>query len=78
MAGAAKDMVANEKYCNLPGAVRKTGNLPFSANQGVHSADDVVLTASGPGAELFHGRIDNTRVFRYIATALGLTAPSGQ
>jgi alkaline phosphatase len=78
VAGAAKDMVANEKYCNLPGAVRKTGNLPFSANQGVHSADDVVLTASGPGAELFHGRIDNTRVFRYIATALGLTAPSGQ
>src|SRR5882762_1129885 len=72
VAGAAKDMVANEKYCNLPGAVRKTGNLPFSANQGVHSADDVVLTASGPGAELFHGRIDNTRVFRYIATALGL------
>jgi len=78
VAGPAKDMVANEKYCTQPGAVRKTGNLPFSASQGVHSADDVVLTASGPGAELFHGRIDNTRVFRYITTALGLTAPAGQ
>jgi len=78
VAGPAKDMVANEKYCTQPGAVRKTGNLPFSASQGVHSGDDVVLTASGPGAELFHGRIDNTRVFRYITTALGLTAPAGQ
>ena len=27
----------------------------------------------GPGAEQFRGRIDNTRVFRYIATALGLS-----
>jgi alkaline phosphatase len=38
----------------------------------VHSGDDVVLTASGPGAEMFHGRIDNTAVFRAMATALGL------
>ncbi len=45
---------------------------PFSQPQGVHSADDVVLTAMGPGAELFRGRIDNTRVFRVMATALGL------
>jgi alkaline phosphatase len=28
----------------------------------------------GPGAELFRGRLDNTRVFRVIATALGLGA----
>jgi alkaline phosphatase len=40
----------------------------------VHSADDVVLTAMGPGAELFRGRLDNTRVFRVMATALGLGA----
>ena len=26
----------------------------------------------GPGAELFRGRIDNTRVFKVMATALGL------
>jgi alkaline phosphatase len=38
----------------------------------VHSGEDVVLTATGPGAELFHGRIDNTGVFRVMATALGL------
>ncbi len=74
VAGASKDtFVANERYCTTPGAARRTGNLPFNANAGVHSADDVVLTAMGPGAEMFHGRIDNTRVFRIIATSLGLT-----
>jgi alkaline phosphatase len=69
--------VANEKNCALPGAIRRTGNLPFNINAGVHAADDVVLTAMGPGAELFRGRIDNTRVFRAMVTALGLApAPS--
>ena len=64
--------VANEKNCALPGAVRRIGNLPFNMNAGVHAADDVILTAMGPGAELFRGRIDNTRVFRVMTTALGL------
>jgi alkaline phosphatase len=32
----------------------------------------------GPGAEFFHGRIDNTRVFRAMATALGLTPGASQ
>jgi alkaline phosphatase len=66
--------VANEKNCAAPGAVRRAGNLPFNMNSGVHAADDVVLTAMGPGAEQFRGRIDNTRVFRVIATTLGLAA----
>ena len=77
--GATKEtFVANEKYCTTPGAVRRTGNLPFEAGQGVHSGDDVLLTAMGPGAEQFRGRIDNTRVFRVMATALGLAPGSGQ
>jgi alkaline phosphatase len=66
-----RQAVANETYCT-PQATRMQGNLPFTQPQGVHSADDVVLTAMGPGAELFRGRIDNTRVFRVMATALGL------
>ena len=66
-----KQAVANEAFCT-PQATRMQGNLPFTQPQGVHSADDVVLTAMGPGAELFRGRIDNTRVFRVMATALGL------
>ena len=63
--------VANEQYCK-PGAARKIGNLPFTARTGVHAADDVVLTALGPGADVFRGRVDNTFVFRAMARALGL------
>ena len=70
--GPNRDFVANEEYCNVRGAARRTGNLPLTIGGGVHAADDVVLTAIGPGAELFRGRIDNTRVFRNMATALGL------
>ena len=79
VAGAGKEAyVANEKYCSVPGAARRTGNLPFEAAQGVHSGDDVILTAMGPGAEQFRGRIDNTRVFRAMATALGLASGGGK
>jgi alkaline phosphatase len=75
--GATKGtFVANEKNCTAPLAARRAGNLPFSAAAGVHAADDVILTAMGPGAESFRGRIDNTGVFRIIATALGLAPPT--
>jgi alkaline phosphatase len=69
--------LANEEFCT-PQATRMQGNLPFTQPQGVHSADDVVLTAMGPGAELFRGRIDNTRVFRVMATTLGLGPRASQ
>jgi alkaline phosphatase len=62
-----------EVYC-APGAARKIGNLPITANSGVHSADDVVLTAMGPGADVLRGHIDNTQVFHAMARALGLGA----
>jgi alkaline phosphatase len=79
VAGATKGTyVANEKYCTVPGAARVTGNLPPADAQAVHSGDDVLLTAMGPGAEQFHGRIDNTRVFRAMATALGLGPGAGK
>jgi len=63
--------VANEVYCKR-GAARKIGNLPFTARNGVHAADDVVLTAMGPGSDVLRGRVDNTFVFRAMARALGL------
>ncbi len=63
---------ANEANCTGGLATRREGNLGLDIAQGVHAADDVVLTAMGPGAELFRGRMDNTRVFRVMATALGL------
>jgi alkaline phosphatase len=63
--------VANEKTCT-PGSTRIQGNLPHLVGSGVHSADDVILTANGPGAERFRGHMENIRVFRAIASALGL------
>jgi alkaline phosphatase len=69
-------MVANEKYKDVPGAVLRAGNLPNvggrAANQGIHSGDDVILTAMGPGAEKVHGQMENTELFRVIAEALDL------
>jgi len=64
--------VANEKNCARPGAVRLVGNLPVDNNSETHSGDDVVLTAMGPGSELFRGHMPNVAVFKVIATTLGL------
>jgi len=63
---------ANVKYQSVPGAVLRLGNLPALANASVHSGEDVILTALGPGSERVHGQMDNTEVFRVIAEALGL------
>ena len=48
------------------------GNLPAMMNASVHSGEDVILTAEGPGSERVQGSMDNTEVFRVIAEALGL------
>src|SRR5262247_2516916 len=64
--------MANERYKNVPGAVLRLGNLPAMINADVHSGEDVVLTASGPGSDRVRGQMDNTEVFRVIAEALGL------
>lgn len=68
---------ANEKYKDVPGVVLRFGNLPAMMGASVHSGEDVILTATGPGSERVHGSMDNTDVFRVIADALGL-APAGQ
>jgi alkaline phosphatase len=70
-----KTMVANEANCKGTIVNRRAGNLPFTANSGVHSAEDVLLTAMGPGSEQFKGHMENIAVFRVIATALGLGVP---
>src|SRR6267143_2428132 len=67
-----KEYVANEEYKDMPGATLRQGNLPRSAPDGVHSADDAVLTVSGPGSERVHGFMDNTEVFQVMVNALGL------
>jgi alkaline phosphatase len=71
---ATKDgpYIANQAYKDVPGAVLRIGNLPQSADTGTHTADDGVITASGPGADRIHGFIDNTEVFRAMVDSLGL------
>jgi len=76
--GPDKSYVANEKYKDTPGAVLRVGNLPHGAPQGVHSGEDVILTATGPGAERVRGFLDNTEVFRIVVDALGLAAGPAQ
>jgi alkaline phosphatase len=69
--GENKPLAAGREAC-VPPETFKTGNIPENQDKGIHSGDDVVLTAMGPGSEQFHGHMENTRVFRAIATALGL------
>jgi alkaline phosphatase len=67
-----KVYVANEEYKNAPGAMFRPGILPRDASQGVHTGEDVILTAVGPGSQYVHGFIENTDIFRIMAIALGL------
>lgn len=50
------------------------GNIPYDEDTEVHSADDVVLSAYGVGAEAFRGIMDNTEVFFAMMRALGVRA----
>ncbi len=66
--------IANPKYIQLQeDSIHVGGNLPAQQDTGVHTADDAVLTAIGPGSEKFKGLMDNTEVFRVMAESLGLS-----
>lgn len=64
--------VANKAYEKVPGAVFREGILPRSSDTGVHSVDDMVIQASGPGAERIRGYMENTELFRVIVDALAV------
>ena len=71
--GEGGKFVANPKYQQLQeDAIHVGGNLPSHQDSGVHTADDAVLNAVGPGADKFKGFMDNTEVFRVMVDALGL------
>ncbi|UUZ86265.1 alkaline phosphatase [Paenibacillus sp. P26] len=62
-----------------PNGIHFNGNLPHEESTEVHTFDDVPVNASGPGAELFSGYLDNTKVFKNMVTALGIKAvPAGK
>jgi alkaline phosphatase len=74
---AGKDpntFIANERYKSSPGAMLRSGNLPTAQESDVHSGEDVILTAVGPGSDRVRGQLDNTEVFRIIVEAFGLGA----
>jgi alkaline phosphatase len=55
-----------------PQGVLYAGNIPANESSEVHAADDVPLSAAGPGADYFKGVMDNTEVFFGIVGALGI------
>ncbi|WP_026186924.1 alkaline phosphatase [Ensifer sp. BR816] len=67
-----KEYVANPAYKDVPGAVLREGNLPRNADTAVHAVDDVVLQATGPGAEGFKGYMEESDVYRVLADAFAL------
>jgi alkaline phosphatase len=71
--GEGGKYVANPKYVQLQeDAIHVGGNLPSHQESGVHTADDAVLNAIGPGSEKFKGFMDNTEVFKVMVQTLGL------
>ena len=68
----SRNYVANAQYKDVPGATFREGNLPRSADTAVHAVDDMVLQATGAGAERFHGYMEQSDVYRVIAEAMAL------
>lgn len=66
------EYVANKAYEKVPGAVFREGILPRSVDTGVHAVDDMVIQASGPGAERIRGYMENTELFQVIVDALAI------
>lgn len=64
--------VANAQYRDVEGAHFVEGNLPRNESQGVHTVDDLVVTAQGPNADKIRGFMNSTEVFRVMAEALAL------
>ena len=48
------------------------GNLPRNESQGVHTVDDLVVTARRPKSEKIKGFMNSTEIFRVMAEALAL------
>ncbi|MBP0582522.1 alkaline phosphatase [Labrys sp. LIt4] len=73
-----KEYVANPAYKDVPGAVFVQGNIPRNNDSTAHAVDDVVLQATGPGAEGFKGYLEESDVYRVLADAFALGASGPQ
>jgi alkaline phosphatase len=59
-------LTGNMPTANVPPISKDEGNIGVAP----HSADDVVLSASGPGSSLFGGTFENSDTFERLAAAL--------
>ena len=66
------EYVADESYKNVEGGHFVEGNLPRNESQGVHTVDDLVVTARGPRSEEIKGFMNSTEIFRVMAEAMAL------
>ena len=66
------EYVADETYKSVEGGHFVEGNLPRNESQGVHTVDDLVVTARGPKSEEIKGFMNSTEIFRVMAEALAL------
>ena len=66
------EYVADSEYKNVEGGHFVEGNLPRKESQGVHTVDDLVVTARGPKSEEIKGFMNSTEIFRVMADALAL------
>lgn len=64
--------VADDTYKNVEGGHFVEGNLPRNESQGVHTVDDLVVTARGPRSEEIKGFMNSTEIFRVMAEAMAL------
>jgi len=57
-----------------PSTDKKNVRLPYLRIEGSHTGEEVLATAIGPGSELVHGFLPNTRLFQIMIEAYGWTA----
>lgn len=66
------EYVADDTYKNVEGGHFVEGSLPRNESQGVHTVDDLVVTARGPRSEEIKGFMNSTEIFRVMAEAMAL------
>lgn len=66
------EYVADDTYKNVEGGHFVEGSLPRNESQGVHTVDDLVVTARGPRSQEIKGFMNSTEIFRVMAEAMAL------
>jgi len=68
--GAAKIPEKGSENSNNAGTKEQNEPAAFYAKSALNTVDDVVAFGAGPGAEILHGTVDNTQIFKLIRDEL--------